>query len=170
MSERPDRFDRRLRQAHKQRQYENTGKELKAYFEANPRRAAQALLLSLPAQLDVWRQYAVSRFGVGLEDREQRKAQRCAKVAEAVEYTLLAIKYYTHDNALSYMTHHFGEEPGSSHPMVKALRKVPDLELARLMRDHGTMLGHFIGEDEIICGERERPGPPARETSPGVYE
>lgn len=109
-----------------------------------------------------------------MEDREQRKAQRCAKVAEAGEYTLLAIKYYTQDdthvNALSYMTHHFGEEPGSSHPMVKALRKVSDSELARLMRGHGTMLGHFIGEDEIICGERGRPGPPARETSPGVYE
>jgi hypothetical protein len=96
MSEMLDRFDRRLRQAHKQqRQYDNSGKDLKAYFEANPRRAAQALLLSLPAQLDVWRQYAVSRFGVGLEDREQRKAQRCAIVAEAWEYTLLAIKYDT---------------------------------------------------------------------------
>ncbi len=86
MSEMPDRFDRRLRQAHKQqRQYDNTGKELKVYFEAYARRAAQALLLSLPAQLDVWLQYAVSRFGVGLEDREQRKAQRCANVAEAGE-------------------------------------------------------------------------------------
>lgn len=96
MSEMPDRFDRRLRQVHKQqRQYDNSGKDLKAYFEANPRRAAQALLLSLPAQLDVWRQYAVSRFGVGLENREQRKAQRCAIVAEAWEYTLLAIKYDT---------------------------------------------------------------------------
>ena len=87
MSEMPDRFDSRLRQAHKQqRQYDDSGKELKAYFEANPRRAAQARLLSLPARLDVWLQYAVpSRFGVGLEDREQRKAQRCANVAEAGE-------------------------------------------------------------------------------------
>jgi hypothetical protein len=105
MYEMQDRIDARLRQVHKQqRQYDNTGKELKAYFEANPRRAAQALLVSLPAQLDMWRQYAFSRFGVDLEDREQRKAQRWANVAEAWEYTLLAIKYDTHDNALSYMT------------------------------------------------------------------
>jgi len=105
MYEMQDRFDARLRQVHKQqRQYDNTGKELKAYFEANPRRAAQALLLSLPAQLDVWRQYAVSRFGVDLEDREQRKAQRWANVAEAWEYALLALKYDTFNSALSYMT------------------------------------------------------------------
>jgi hypothetical protein len=100
-----DRFEARLQHFHKQqRQYDNTGKELKAYFEANPRRAAQALLHSLPAQLDAWREHAVSRFGVDLEDREQRKAKRWANVAEAWEYTLLAIKYDTHDNALSYMT------------------------------------------------------------------
>ena len=76
----------------------------------------------------------------------------------------------THDNALSYMAHQFGEEPASSHPMLKALRKVSDSEFARLMRDHDTMFGHFVGEDEIICGGRERSGPPARETNPGVYE
>jgi hypothetical protein len=100
-----DRFEAQLRHTHKQqRQYDNTGKELKAYLEANPRRAAQALLLSLPAQLDVWRQYAVSRFGIDLEDREQRKAQSWANVAEAWEYALLAIKYDTFDSALSYMT------------------------------------------------------------------
>jgi len=63
MAEMHDRFDTRLRQVHKQqRQYDNTRKKLKAYFEANPRRAAQALLLSLPAQLDVWRQHAISRL------------------------------------------------------------------------------------------------------------
>ncbi|HVF01994.1 MAG TPA: hypothetical protein VNA27_11775, partial [Rubrobacteraceae bacterium] len=66
--------------------------------------------------------------------------------------------------------HYFGEDPGPAHPMVEALRDVSDSELARLMRDHGTMFGHFVGEDEIIRGERERPGPPTRETSPGVYE
>src|SRR5215210_7489509 len=89
-----DRFEARLRQAHKQqRRYDTIGKELKAYFEANPRPAEQALLLSLPAQLDTWRQYAISRFGIDLEDPEQRKAQRWVKVAEAWDYTLLAIKY-----------------------------------------------------------------------------
>ena len=66
--------------------------------------------------------------------------------------------------------HHFGEDAGPAHPMVEALRKVSDSELTRLMSEHGTMLGHFVGEDQIIRGERERPGPPVRETSPGVYE
>ena len=66
--------------------------------------------------------------------------------------------------------YYFGEDPGPVHPMVEALREVSDSELARLMSDHGTMLGHFVGEDEIMRGVRERPGPPVRETSPGVYE
>jgi hypothetical protein len=49
MCEMHDRFEARLRQVHKQqRQYDKSVKELKAYFEANPRRTAQALLLSLP--------------------------------------------------------------------------------------------------------------------------
>ncbi len=30
------------------------------------------------------------------------------------------------------------------------------------------MILHFLGEDQIMRGERERPGPPVRETSPGV--
>lgn len=66
--------------------------------------------------------------------------------------------------------HFFGEYPGPAHPMVEALREVSGSELNRLMGEHGTMLGHFVGEDQIIRGERERPGPPVRETSPGVYE
>jgi hypothetical protein len=52
--------------------------------------------------------------------------------------------------------------------MVEALRKAKNLEA--LMREHGTLIGEFVGEDEIMRGERERPGPPVRETSPGVYE
>ncbi|HEX2183724.1 MAG TPA: hypothetical protein VHH10_15690 [Rubrobacteraceae bacterium] len=42
--------------------------------------------------------------------------------------------------------------------------------MERLVPDQGTMILHWLGEDEIIRGERERPGPPVRETSPGVYE
>jgi hypothetical protein len=38
------------------------------------------------------------------------------------------------------------------------------------MPTEGTMILHFLGEDQIMRGERERPGPPVRETSPGVYE
>jgi hypothetical protein len=66
--------------------------------------------------------------------------------------------------------HYFGEEPGPAHPMIEALRKVSDEEMTRVMREHGTLLGQLVGEDQIIRGERERPGRPVRETSPGVYE
>ena len=38
------------------------------------------------------------------------------------------------------------------------------------MDEHGTMVGILVAEDEIIRGERERPGPPVTETAPGVYE
>jgi hypothetical protein len=64
--------------------------------------------------------------------------------------------------------HYEGEDPGPAHPLVEALRKAKDLEA--LVREHGTMLGFFVGEDEIMRGERERSGSPVRETSPGVYE
>jgi hypothetical protein len=64
--------------------------------------------------------------------------------------------------------HHDGEDPGPAHPMVDALRDAKDLEA--IMKAHGTMMGAFMGEDAIMRGERQRPGPPVRETSPGVYE
>jgi hypothetical protein len=38
------------------------------------------------------------------------------------------------------------------------------------MREYGTLLGCFVDEDAIMRGEMERPGPPVKETSPGVYE
>ena len=66
--------------------------------------------------------------------------------------------------------HYFGEEPGPAHPMIEALRKVSDEEMARILSQHGTLVGMMVGEDQIMRGERERPGPPVRETSPGVYE
>jgi hypothetical protein len=65
---------------------------------------------------------------------------------------------------------YFGEDPGLAHPMIEALRKVSDEELARVMSEHGTILGMLVGEDQIMRGEVERPGRPVRETSPGVYE
>lgn len=58
--------------------------------------------------------------------------------------------------------HYFGEEPGPAHPMVEALRKAAPGEVERLMSTQGTMLGLLVGEDEIIRGERERPGPPVK--------
>jgi hypothetical protein len=61
-----------------------------------------------------------------------------------------------------------GEELGPAHPFVEALRQATNLEA--LASEQGTMILNFVGEDEILRGVRERPGPPVRETSPGVYE
>jgi hypothetical protein len=61
-----------------------------------------------------------------------------------------------------------GEEPGPAHPLVEALRKAKNLEA--LVAEQGTMLAHFVGEDAIIRGEMERPGPPVKEVRPGHYE
>lgn len=66
--------------------------------------------------------------------------------------------------------HFDGEVPGAAHPVVEALRNTPDADLEALMREYGTILGMWLGEDEIIRGLKIRPGPPVRETSPGVYE
>jgi hypothetical protein len=81
------------------------------------------------------------------------------------EYT----ECFLHESA-RWRRAYFGEEPGPAHPMVEALRKVSDEEMARIMSEHGTLLGHLVGEDQVLRGERERPGRPVRETSPGVYE
>ncbi len=65
--------------------------------------------------------------------------------------------------------HYFGEPViRDAHSLVKALRKAKDLR--RVMAEHGTICGHWVGEDRIIRGEARRPGPTVRETSPGVYE
>jgi hypothetical protein len=62
--------------------------------------------------------------------------------------------------------HHDGEEPGPAHPLVEALRKAKDLQ--GLMAEHGTILGHLVGEDAIIRGEMERPGPPVEWNEAGT--
>lgn len=66
--------------------------------------------------------------------------------------------------------HYFGEDPGPAHPFVEALRNAREGELERLVPTRGTIIGHLVGEDEIIRGERKRPDPPVVESSPGVYE
>jgi hypothetical protein len=63
-----------------------------------------------------------------------------------------------------------GEDPGPAHPFVEALRGASDEELQRLASEQGTMILMFLGEDEVIRGERERTGAPVRGTSPGAYE
>ena len=64
--------------------------------------------------------------------------------------------------------HFDGEDPGPAHPFGVALRTATNLDA--LMSEHGTMLGFWVGEDEIVRGLAKRPGPPVRESSPGVYE
>jgi hypothetical protein len=68
------------------------------------------------------------------------------------------------------LRHFEGEEAGPAHPLVEALKNAAEGEVERLVPTQGTMLLHWLGEDEILRGKRERPGPPVRETSPGVYE
>jgi hypothetical protein len=66
--------------------------------------------------------------------------------------------------------HFDGKEPGPAHPFVEALRDAAEGEAERLASTQGTMILFWLGEDEIVRGVRERPGPRVRETSPGVYE
>lgn len=66
--------------------------------------------------------------------------------------------------------HYIGEDPGPAHPLVEALRNAAPGEIGRLVPTQGTIITLFLGEDEIIRGERERPGPAVTETSPGCFE
>ncbi len=66
--------------------------------------------------------------------------------------------------------HFDGEDPGPAHAFVDALRNAKPGEVERLVPTQGTVLTLWLGEDEIIRGERERTGPPVTETAPGVYE
>ena len=103
-------LEARIRDAHKQmRQYSDTLKGFESHFKERPRGAAEALWLVLPVHLEVWRQHALSRFGVDLEDHEQRQKRRWTHVVDAFEYTLLAIKYDAFDSALLYMTRFYEE-------------------------------------------------------------
>jgi hypothetical protein len=60
-----------------------------------------------------------------------------------------------------------GKDPGLAHPFVQALRQAAPGEVERLVPTQGTILTLWLGEDLIIRGERERPGPPVVETAPG---
>ncbi len=54
--------------------------------------------------------------------------------------------------------HFEGEDPGPAHPFVEALRNAAPGEVERLAPVHGTIIALWLGEDEILRGERERPG------------
>ena len=62
--------------------------------------------------------------------------------------------------------HFDGEDPGPAHPFVVALRTAKNLEA--LMAEQGTMLGFWVGEDEIVRGLRKRPGPPVQWNEEGT--
>lgn len=66
--------------------------------------------------------------------------------------------------------HHDEEDAGPAHPFVEALRDAKPGEVERLVPTQGTIIAHFLGEDEIIRGVRERPGPPVAETNAALYE
>lgn len=62
--------------------------------------------------------------------------------------------------------HFKGEYPGPAHPFVVALRTATNLEA--LMGEQGTMLGAWVGEDEVIRGLKPRPGPPVAWSEDGT--
>ena len=62
--------------------------------------------------------------------------------------------------------HFDGEDPGPAHPFVEALRTATNL--GALMAEQGTMLGFWVGEDAIVRGLRERPGPPVTGNEEGT--
>jgi hypothetical protein len=115
---------------------------------------------------------------MGLKDRLRRLTRAAERGMITFEledgttarfYSDEFMECFLHETARGRRSY-FGEEPGPAHPIIEALRKVSDEELTRILRAHGTLLGHLVGEDQIMRGEVERPGPPVRETSPGVYE
>ena len=59
-----------------------------------------------------------------------------------------------------------GEEPGPAHPFIVALRTANNQEA--LISEQGTMIGQLLGEDEIIRGVLERPGPPVEWNEEGT--
>lgn len=66
--------------------------------------------------------------------------------------------------------HYEGEDPGPAHPFTEALRDAAPGEVERLVPMHGTIISFWLGEDQILRGERARPGTPTRGVRPGVYE
>jgi hypothetical protein len=115
---------------------------------------------------------------VGIRDKLRRLSRAVER--DMIVFTLhdgTVARFYSDEFATCFVhelergrRHYFGEDPGPAHPMVEALRHVSEEEMARIVTTHGTAIAHFLAEDEIMRGLRERPGPPVRETSPGVYE
>jgi hypothetical protein len=179
MADTPEQFEARVRDTHKRlRRYENDLKELEEYFDERPLGAAQALLLSLPEWLETWRNYALARFGVDLEDREQRGEPHWTNLADACEYNLLLLKFDTFDNALLRMisvraTGERGERaarlvcaafisawrdiPGRMAAAIEAFQKA----VPRLANETGLaeyLTGHLVTHTSVQINRRLRAG------------
>ncbi len=108
---------------------------------------------------------------VGLRDRLrrlQKATEREMVVFELRDGTTarfyedeLGAELFLHETA-RWRRSYFGEDPGPAHPFVEALRNAAPGEVERLVPTQGTMILQFLGEDEIMRGERERPGPAVR--------
>jgi len=62
--------------------------------------------------------------------------------------------------------HYDGEDPGPAHPFIEALRRAANPEA--IASEHGTFILNLLGEDEVIRGVRERPGPPVKWNAEGT--
>ncbi len=51
------------------------------------------------------------------------------------------------------------EELPPPHPLVEALRGAGEAGLDALAKTHGTVVSFLVCEEEVLRGERERPGP-----------
>ena len=105
---------------------------------------------------------------MGLRDRLRRVTRMAER--EMVSFQLedgTTARFYESE-FLEALTHEWergrrhasGEEPGPAHPIIEALRKVSDEELARIRSEEGLWIEHLVGADESIRAEIE----------PGVWE
>jgi hypothetical protein len=82
--------------------------------------------------------------------------------ADAVMEALLSHYYRgrAHLEGTSY------EALAPAHPLVEALRGAEDLDA--LAKTHGTIVAFLVAEEEVLRGERERPGPPVTWNAAGT--
>ncbi len=113
---------------------------------------------------------------MGLRDKLRRLERETVQDMITFELQDGSIARFAEDEVWpSCFTHEFkrgrrhsdGDEPGPAHPFVQALRQAAPGEVERLVPTQGTCLLLWLGEDQIIRGLRERPGPPVVETAPG---
>ncbi len=113
---------------------------------------------------------------MGIKDRLRRLTREAERDMITFELADGSVRRFYEDEVMDCFVHemqrgrrhYFGEEPGPAHPMIEALRHVSEAELARIVSEQGTLIGHLVGEDEIIRGVRERLGPPVKWNDEGT--